>query len=430
MRRDPLGFLMETTHRYGDSACVRFPPFRMFLFSHPRDVKYILHDNHRNYWKGVVFGKLKRVAGEGLVFSDGELWRRQRQLIQPAFHRTRVAAMAEMMIAKTRAMIEEWDATASSGRPLDVAEEMSRLTLGIVTRALFGTDLGQQDDDEFRRAVTAGMAYANHLLNHLFTPPLVVPTPANLRARRALASLDRIIAEMIAERRRDASEGGDLLSMLIRAVDSDDKRGMDDRQLRDECVTFLVAGHETTAVALSWTWYLLAGHPEVERRLHAEIDAVLGHRAPTMADLDALPYTRMIIEESMRLYPPVWGTNRQAHADDVVGGVRVPAGSTVTISPYVTHRNPGFWEDPERFDPERFTAQRSVDRPEYAYLPFGGGPRRCVGNQFAMLEAQLVLALVAQRFALRCVPGHPVEPHPILTLRPRRGLVMTLERRA
>jgi cytochrome P450 len=317
---------------------------------------------------------------------------------------------------------------AVAQQPIDVAAEMSRLTLGIVARALFGTALGE-DEDEFRGAVSGGLAYANHLVNHFFALPLAVPTPANRRARRAVSRLDRIVWKVIGERRRDARDRGDLLSMLISARDAETNEVMTDRQLRDEVVTFLVAGHETTAVTLSWTWHLLAQHADVERRLHTEVDAVLEGRMPTLADLPELRYTRMVLEESMRLYPPVWGTMRQAYADDVVGGQLVRKDETVTVSPWLTHRHPDLWERPEEFDPERFTPERSAARPEYAYFPFGGGPRRCIGNQFAMMEAQLILAMTVQAFSLHAVPGHPVEPDPILTLRPRHGVWMTLRPR-
>jgi cytochrome P450 len=266
-------------------------------------------------------------------------------------------------------------------------------------------------------------------MNHFITPPIVIPTPANRRGGKAIAKLDRIVTRIIDNRRRSGEERNDLLAMLLAARDAETNAAMDDRQLRDEMVTFLVAGHETTAVALSWTWYLLSQNPDAERRLHAEVDEVLGDRLPTVDDLKDLPYTRMVLEESMRLYPPVWATSREPYEDDEVGGVRLPAGTTVTLSQYVTHRDPAFWPEPERFDPERFNPERSAERPEYAYFPFGGGPRRCVGQQFAMMEGQIALAMISRRLRLRLVPGHPVEPDPILTLRPRHGVAVTLQSR-
>jgi cytochrome P450 len=427
MRRDPLGFLLKCRREYGDVVHIRFPPWSSVFVAHPRDVRHVLQDNHKNYWKGNVFQKLKRIAGEGLVFSDGDLWRRQRQLAQPAFHRQRIAALADMMTAATAELLARWDARTVD-QPLEVVTEMSRLTLAIVARALFGTDLCE-DEDAFCHAVTGSITYANHLTNHLFTPPLFVPTPANLRGRRAIAGIDRVVWKVVERRRREGTDRGDLLTMLLGARDAETNEAMNDRQLRDEVVTFMVAGHETTAMSLAWTWHLLSGHPSVERRLHAELETVLGGRPPTLEDLPNLPYARMILDEAMRLYPPAWATMREAYHEDVVGGVRVPAGTSVMVSPYVTHRHPEFWEHPEGFDPERFSPERSAGRPDYAYFPFGGGPRGCIGRQFAMMEGHLVLATIAQRFRLEGVPGHPVEADPILTLRPRHGVLMTVRPR-
>jgi cytochrome P450 len=359
------------------------------------------------------------------VFSDGDLWRRQRQLIQPAFHRERITALGEMMVACTRALIERWHVQARSGRSLDVAEEMSKLALEIVAKALFGTDLGG-DKDDLTAAVTDGLAYANHLMNHYLTPPLWVPTRVNRDARRVLAVLDRIINRVIAERHRDPRPRGDLLDMLIGARDAETNCAMSDKQLRDEIVTFLVAGHETTAVALAWTWHLLAQHETVEDRLHA---AVADSDASSPPALMSVSYVRMTFEESMRLYPPVWGMSRQSYKEDHIGGVRIPPRTVVSVSPYLTHRHPALWDDPERFDPERFSAERSAARPEYAYFPFGGGPRGCIGKQFAMMEAQIVVAMIAQQFRLRPLAGHRIEPHPIFTLRPRGGMPMTVHPR-
>lgn len=425
-RRDPLALLTDWHRIYGDVVQIRFTPWRSLFLVHPDHIRHVLQENHRNYSKGIVFQKLKRIGGEGLVFSDGALWKRQRQLIQPAFHRERIAGLGGMMVESTDAMLEHWERHAAGGATLDVAEEMSTLTLDIVSQALFGTDLGA-GKAEFTGAVSEAMVYANYLMNHLIPLPLFVPTAANRRGRRAIARLDRIVWSIIAQRRRGGGERADLLGMLISARDADTQQAMDDKQLRDEMITFLVAGHETTAVTLSWTWYLLARHPHVEQRLRSELDRVLGNRPAAMEDLAELTYTRMVLEESMRLYPPAWATSREAIGADVIAGVPVAPRMMVTVSPYVTHRHPAFWEDPETFDPDRFSPERSAGRPEYAYFPFGGGPRGCVGRQFAMMEAQLILATVARRYRLRLASDHPVEPDPILTLRPRGGVPVRLE---
>jgi cytochrome P450 len=333
-----------------------------------------------------------------------------------------------MMTATTAEMLERWTARRNPEQPFDVAAEMSRLTLAIVGRALFGTDLGDAEE-EFRGAVAGALDYANHLLTHRITLPIRVPTRANRAGRRAIAEIDRIVWKIIEQRRRTQKDGPDLLGMLINARDEETNLAMDDQQLRDEVVTFLVAGHETTAVSVSWTWHLLAQNPQAEQRLHEEIARTLGDRIPTVDDLPALPYTRMILQESMRLFPPAWAIARQANGDDEIGGCRVAADTTITLSPWVTHRHPDLWDRPDEFDPERFSAERSEGRSEFAYFPFGAGPRRCVGNQFALIEGQLLLAMIAQRFRLRAIPGHTVIPDPILTLRPRGGLPMIGERR-
>ncbi|MGH7896845.1 MAG: cytochrome P450 [Candidatus Binatia bacterium] len=431
LRKDPLGNLMSWRRQYGDFVEIPFGLGRTYLVFHPRDVRHVLHENHKNYWKGVVLGKLKRIAGEGLVFSDGDLWRRQRKLVQPAFHRDRITAMAQMMTASTAAMLDRWESHARTG-PLNVAAEATKLTLEIVARALFGTSLGD-DEAEFSETVTAGMAYANHLMNHFLAWPIWIPTRANRAGRAAIRTMDRIVHGLIERRRRDerpAEATADLLGMLIEARDEETHVTMNDRQLRDEVVTFLVAGHETTAVTLAWTWHLLASHPEIEARLHAEIAEVLGQGVPAFRDLERLRYTRMVIEEAMRLYPPAWGISRQAYQEDRLGERRIAKGTVVTLSAYVTHRHPEFWPDPEHFDPERFSPGDDAGRPEYAYFPFGGGPRRCIGNQFAMMEAQLILAMTSQRFRMSAVPGYAVKPDPILTLRPNPGVLMTLAARA
>lgn len=258
-------------------------------------------------------------------------------------------------------------------------------------------------------------------------PPLSVPTPRNRRINAAIHTLDAIVQGLIQERRQRAIERGDVLSLLLLARDEETGQGMSDQQVRDEVMTLLFAGHETTSNLLAWTWFLLATHPEVEQRLQAELDAVLGGRLPTVEDLAHLPYGHRVLEETLRLYPPAWSLARKALVDDKVGGYVLPASTIILMSPYVTHRHPAFWEEPERFDPDRFTPERVAVRPRYAYFPFGGGPRQCIGNTFALMEAHLILATVAQRYRLRLVPDHPVEPQALLTLRPRDGLPMLLE---
>jgi cytochrome P450 len=425
MRRDPLGFWSSLNRRYGDIVPIRVWPWVSYMIYHPDQIKHVLQDNNHNYVKGIVIEKIKVLIGEGLFSSEGDFWRRQRRLAQPAFHRQRITGFADTMTACATAMLERWDATARNGAALDVAAEMNRLTLEIAGKTLFSMDLSGEAG-AFGRALLDALEYLNHRATSFFPLPVAVPTPRNWRYRGVLRHLDGVVYKIIATRRQTGEDPGDLLSMLLQARDEETGESMTDRQLRDEVMTFLLAGHETTAVTLSWTWYLLDRHPEVDARLRAELRAVLNGRTPTVTDLPALPYTRMVIEETLRLYPPVAGIVRQAVGADRIGPYSIRPGTVVSMSPYVTHRHPAFWDDPERFDPERFRAERAASRPRFAYFPFSGGPRLCIGNEFALMEGQLLLATIAQRYRLRAVPGHAVEPEVRLTLRPRGGLPMTL----
>jgi cytochrome P450 len=324
-------------------------------------------------------------------------------------------------------MIERWNARAESGEAFDVVSEMMRLTLHIVGRALLTMDLTSHADRVGRNMTIANETFAEFNLSTLMP---WLPTPGNLRFKKAARELRGLVLDIIAQRRREGRDYGDLLSMLLAVRDEDTGEGMNDEQLRDEVLTLILAGHETTATALSWIWYRLSEHPEVEAKLHAELDEVLGGRAPTMSDLANLNYTGMVIDEAMRLYPPVWAIGRAAIDDDEIMGYRIAKGSNLALVQWFAHRHPAFWENPERFEPERFSAERAGGRSRYAYFPFSGGPRMCIGNIFALTEAQLVLASVAQRYRLRMVPGHRIELQPLVTLRSRYGVQVTLERRA
>jgi cytochrome P450 len=424
-RPDPLDYLLASFRTFGDVVCTRAVPFRSLFLAHPDHIKHVLQDNARNYVKGIVIAKLKVLIGEGLFTSEGDFWRRQRRLSQPAFHRDRLAGFATAMTETTAAMLDDWAPRARSGAPFDVAADMSALTLGIVGRALFSRVL-DAEADEVGPALMETLAIVNERAIRFLPAPTWWPSRTNRRLRRAIAVLDRVVYDIIEARRRTGEQPRDPLAMLLLARDEETGAGMTDRQLRDEVMTFLLAGHETTAVALTWTWYLLDRNPDVAERLRAEVGAAIGTRTPTLEDLPRLRYVRMVVEEAMRLYPPVWGFMRQALGEDRVGGYRIPKNSVVTISPYVTHRHPAFWDDPERFDPERFRPERGNGRPRFAYLPFSGGPRLCIGNEFALMEAQLVVAMTVQRYRLHLVPGTRVEPESRLTLRPRGGLPMAV----
>lgn len=429
IQRDGVGFNMVMTGRYGDVVRVRVLTWPTYMVFHPDDVKHVLQENHRNYNKDVYnVNLLKPLLGQGLFTNDGQSWLHQRRLAQPAFHRKRLAAFGTLITNATQDTLERWHEPAKHQQPIEIGEEMMRLTLRIVGQALFSIDLSDEAD-----TVGQGFSAVRKLLqSYVFRPfpPLSVPTPRNRRLNAAIRSLDGVVQGIIDERRQHNADSGDLLSMLLLARDEQTGEGMNDRQLRDEVMTLLLAGHETTANALTWMWYLLSQHPDVEARLHTELDKVLGGNIPTVDHLPDLKYTRMVIEEALRLYPPVFGFGRKATGEDELGGYYVPANTLIWLSPYVTHRHPDFWQQPEVFDPERFSPESAANRPHYAYFPFGGGPRLCIGSNLAMMEAQLITATIAQRYLLRLVPDHPVEPEVSLTLRPKYGLPMTIHQRS
>lgn len=429
LQRDRLTFSMELARNYGDVAFFRMGPLPLYMVYHPDGIRHILVDNKRNYDKNTpVFGLLKGLLGNGLLLSDGDFWLRQRRLMQPIFHRERINGFARIMTGAADKILTEWQPYAGGNQVLDVSREMMRLTLDIACRSLFSMDI-QRETSAVAGAVDVFLEDFTFRFDHPFYPPERVPTPHNRRFRGAVAVLDRIVYGMIARRRQDTGSYDDMLSLLLEARDEETGEGMTDKQIRDELVTLLTAGHETTANALTWAFYLLSTHPDVERRLHAEVDAVLGGRTPQADDLAKLEYTRRVIDETLRLYPPAWITNRHAVEADQVCGYDIPKGATVSVSPYVTHRLPEFWENPEGFDPERFTLDKVKARPMFAYFPFGGGPRMCIGKYFALTEAPLVLASIVQRCRLDLLPGHEVRKRPLLTLRPEGGLPMTLHYR-
>jgi cytochrome P450 len=359
--------------------------------------------------------------------SEDDFWLRQRRIAQPAFHRQRMLGLAGTMAEAARATAASWEDIARNGHPVDVEEEMMKLTRAVVLRALLGADLGPYTSTIDQAWTTINQYIGESFWSLGFTDTL--PTPKYRRFQAARAVLRGAVEHVISERRRGTTDHPDLLAMLMSARDEDTGEAMTDEQLRVEVTTFLLAGQETTSLALTWTWYLLSQHPSAREKLENEIDAVLGGRPPDYADLANLPYLRMVLDESMRLYPPAWGFSRQAMADDELGGYRLPKGWLAFIIPWVMHRHPAYWSDPERFDPERFSPERSADRPKFVYIPFGAGPRQCIGNQFATIEAQLTLATLVQQYRLQLVPGHNADPWPLITLRPRYGMKMRIERR-
>jgi len=429
LRQDMLGLYHNTAPQYGDIVRLHFAGVDTFMLSHPDHFKQVLQDNNRNYKRNTFFNNIvKQFVGLSLFTADGDEWLSRRRLMQPAFHRQRLTYFGQVMADSATRLLERWD-QRPDGQRLAVDQEMMTLTLQVAGRALFSRDL-LGEARELGQAFTDLSEYMNYRMNNPFSLPAFVPTRPNRKFRQAMRPVDGKIFAMIDERRRDGQPSDDLLAMLMEARDADTGQGMTEAQLRNEVAVMMFAGHETTSVTLTWACYLLSQNPEAEARLQAELDQVLGGRAPAMADLPRLPYTRAVIDETLRLYPPAFGITRQSIKADEFGGYRIPANASLTLVFYNVHRDARFWSEPERFDPDRFTPERSAGRPPFAYLPFGAGPRQCIGNQFALTEAQLVLATLAQRYQLRLMPGHPVKPNPIFTLRTSHGLPMTAQRRS
>ena len=427
MRDDALGLLTRSAAEFGDVVRLKLVLY-VHLLNHPDHVKHVLQDANASYKKDLMYDRMRPLVGNGLLTSEGDFWRRQRRLAQPAFHKQRLAGFAETMRACTASALDGWAAHARTGEPIDAAAEMMALALRIVGKTLFSADLGG-DARDVGAALGTALEVTNERFQQIFVLPKL-PTKMNRRFNAAMKVLDGVVGRVIAERRASGQEHPDLLSMLMSARDEETGEAMDDAQLRDELMTLFLAGHETTANALSWTFFLLSKSPQVQERLEAEVDRALAGRAPTVADLPKLPYTLQVVQEAMRLYPPAWLMSREALAEDAIGGFRIPKGSSVMLGPYVTHRHPAFWDNPEGFDPDRFTPQAIERRPRYAYFPFAGGPRQCIGSNFALMEAQVILAMAAQRYRLHLVPFHPVEPEPSVTLRPKGGIKMTVKARA
>lgn len=427
LHHDPTGVLAGLRDRYGDLVHFRIGPQRVYVVLRADLMRAVLVTHQRAFKKGPGFERAQVVLGNGLLTSEGDFHLRQRRMLQPAFHRRRVAEYAGIMVEEAARVADVWDA----GGERDVAADMSGLALRVVSRALFGAEL-DADALAISRDVAEVGEFFDYLTIALFPVLMRTPLPRVRRFRAGIEHLERETARVIAGRREAAADGnGDLLSILLAARDVEgDGTGMSDEQIRDEAVTLITAGHETTANGLTWTWHLLAGHPDVEERLHAELAAVLGGRSPTASDAASLRYTEAILLESMRLYPPAWGIERRAVADQEIGGYVIPAGAAVLMPTFVINRDERLYPEPLRFDPERFLGAAAVARPDWAYPLFGGGTRKCIGVGFAMLEAVLVIAELARRFRLRPEPGRTVVPQARVSLRPRDGLYMRPERRA
>ncbi|MFN8612110.1 MAG: cytochrome P450 [Vulcanimicrobiota bacterium] len=419
-QRDPLSTLADLTNRFGDVVRYRYGPFSVVLLNHPEAVQRMLQDNHPNYGKkNSPFYKLMRhFLGDGLVTSDGDFWRRQRRLAQPAFARKRLEGLAPLMVSCTQDMLEEWR-KLPAGRVVDAAEEMMKLTLRIVGLALFSLDVSAETQ-AVAHCLEVLQGQMTRRFQSLLPLPPVLPTARDRLFRASRRQLDELAMRIVRDRRAQKNRPHDLLTALLEARDPETGESMSDHQLCDELITFLLAGHETTANALAWTFYLLSLHPDQRRRLESEVGE---KRAPTVQDLAELPLSERVVLESMRLYPPVWVYGRISAAPDQFMGHSIGKNQIVTVAPYVLHRNPAIWPNPEGFDPDRFL----LERPKGAYVPFAHGPRQCIGNHFAMMEARLLLVTIASQVRLNLRAGTRVEAEALVTLRPRGGLPMTLE---
>jgi cytochrome P450 len=424
-RHDLLGFFTQCSREYGDLVALKFGPFRqVHLASHPDFVEQVLVTETRKFGKSYVFELLRPVLGNGLVNSEGDFWLRQRRLMQPAFSKASVNGYAGIVTTQTALAIESW----RDGAQLDIHQEMNRLALGIVGKALMDVDLSGVLG-EIAGPIEEAMRDFSSRFEGWFNPPSWIPTPRNRRAKRNVRQLDAVVNRIIRQRRESGGDRGDLLSKLINARDEVDQTGMTDKQLRDEVMTLFLAGHETTANALAWTWFLLAQNPAAESKLIDELKSVIGDRTPDASDVSKLPYTEAVVKESMRLYPPVYAFSRRVLADATIGGYHVPAGSAVIMSQWVLHRDERWWDAPQEFRPERWLDGHAKPRPDYAYFPFGAGPRGCIGNLFAMLEAMLAIATIAPRYRVELPAPEKVKPWPSVTLRPASGIPAVIHRR-
>jgi len=432
LQRDLLGTMTSLTHEFGDAVRFRFlPGHYAYLFTHPDHVHHILHQYANIYSKDVpAFKMLRKFEGNGLVTSEGDLWRHQRKLMQPAFHRQHIAKLAGVMTDATTRLANRWSQRLDN-QPLDIHREMTRLTLEIAGLTLFGIDISADGDCVGQGVEALSNFVSKASVNPRYFWMINWPLRRNVRIQAQMKASHEVVDRIIRQRRKNpVPEANDLLALLMEARDEEIGETMPDEQIRAEVHTLLNAGHDTSANALTWLFYLLSIHPEIMAKVEKEQNLVLAGQRPTLEALFRLSYSKMVIEETLRLYPPVYGTVRKAEQRDVVKGFRVEPNSIIAIYPYLTHRHPDFWPEPESFFPERFAENSSINRHKYAYIPFGAGPRQCIAANFAMMEMQLVLATLLSRFTFKPVPGHSVKLEPLVTLRPKGGLPLLVQRRS
>lgn len=421
-RKDTFAMDRRLVERHGDICSYKLGPNKIVLLSHPEYIRHVLQENYTNYKKDYFYDDLKIALGRGLVTSEGSFWRRQRKLAQPAFHRSEIAQFAEIMEAESRVLVNEWTENKTG---IELDEDMKKLTMKIVSKALFGAGISEKSS-ELSESINHVIDYLNIRLESYIKLPWNIPTPRSLFFRRHFKFVRDYILEIISRRRDEGVGKRDLLTMLLEAQDEETGEGMSDQQLFDEVITLFIAGHETTAHALMWTWYLLNLNPEVENRLHEETENLNGDGNSVFEKLGKLPYTRAVIQESMRLIPPVWGIGREAIKDDEIDGYSIPAGTTVYIPIRRMHRHPGYWEDSESFKPERFLDPVFEKAQRWVYMPFGGGPRQCIGNHFALMEAQIALAILTSNFRVQIKEIERVDFNTGVTLRPKNPVLASV----
>jgi cytochrome P450 len=425
---DPIQMLLDLQREYGGVARQRLGPYLVHTVTHPDGVRHVLQGNYKNYARGKFYENFKLFFGVGLLTTDGEYWIRHRRMAQPLFHRNVVEGCTDTATEAIGRMLDRWEEVSARGESVELVAEMMRVSLGILGRVVFNMDFSGYADT-ISPSVLVGLKTMMPQGNLNDFIPRWVPTPYTRRLTRAQESLRDVMQKVIAGHEVGGDGTIDLITLLQSKKDEETGLSLTDEELHDEVMTIFMAGHETTGNGMAWTLYAIAQHPEVRDRLEAEADDVLGDRAPTVADLPRLTYARMVVDESLRVYPPIWGFTRDPVEDDEIDGYHIPAGSTIFLSPYATHRHPAVWDNPEAFDPERFAPERAESYPSYAYFPFGGGSRKCIGFHLALLQMHLATAMVAQRFRVEAVPGHPVEYGRMVALRPKHGIQVTLHPR-
>lgn len=416
---NPMPYLQEQMAKHEGIYRILSLVKKIVVIDKPEYVKYVLQENNRNYTKSFGYDVLSDLLGKGLLTSEGDYWLKQRRLAQPAFHRDRLALLADTMVTCTQELIDRLD-SYPKGQQINLAKEMMSVTLHIVARSMFSSDV-KDVVETVGREIDISNEFAIERIRNPFKFPRWVPTPTNLEEQRSIKALNEVVGKIIADRRKSKERYDDLLQMLMDVKDEDTGEQMTDRQLRDECMTIFLAGHETTALALSWLWYLLYLNPEQATKLQEEVDTVLQGKTPTLADLPKLEYIRLVVDETLRMYPPAWIIGRRNIEDDEIGGFSIPAGYNILMPVFAIHRDPKIWEEPDSFKPERFKKENMQDKHRYAYFPFGGGPRFCIGNNFAIMEMQIVVAMLVQKFQFSIDDSFDNTPDPLITLRPKGG---------